>query len=85
MSKIIGSMLLTAATAAGHHELCSFATDYDTYTDEVLVRLDTVNREKSVNFRIPNYLFDPVEYARAKWPDWFVKAAPMKGQMDLFN
>jgi hypothetical protein len=81
VSKIVGSMLLSAARVAGHHELISFTTDYDMYTNEILVRLDTHNREKSVCFRIPAHLFDPVEYAQANWPEWFAK----KGQMDLFN
>jgi hypothetical protein len=26
-----------------------------------------------VQFNIPAYLFDPVEYAKAKWPEWFTK------------
>jgi hypothetical protein len=85
MSKLVGSMLLTAARAAGHSELVSYAVGLDIATDEILVRLDTVNRDKSVNFRVPAHLFDPVEYAQAEWPEWFVKAVPMKGQMDLFN
>jgi hypothetical protein len=81
MSKIVGSMLLSVAVTAGHSELISFETGYDIVKDDILVRLDAANRKMSVNFRIPAHLFDPVEYAIAKWPEWFAK----RSQMDLFN
>jgi len=81
VSKIVGHMLLGAARAAGHSELVDFETAFDAGSDEILVRLN--GDEKSVCFRIPNHLFDPVQYAQAKWPGWFVP--PKKGQLDLFN
>jgi hypothetical protein len=72
-------MLHTALTAAGHSEYDEVRTSYDINMDEVWVRFESGTKPdgKLVQFRIPASLFDPVEfdpveYARAKWPHWFV-------------
>lgn len=72
MSKVLGMLLHSALTAAGHPEWHTVHTSYDLYKDEFLVRFDRGPAEKRerINFRIPG-LFDPVEYAQAKWPHWF--------------
>jgi hypothetical protein len=84
MSKIVGALLLTATHIAGHREVVGVRTDYDILADEILVRFDTDDK-KSVLFRIPNHLFDPVEHAQAKWPEWFVRRPPPGTQLDLFS
>lgn len=78
MSKLVGSMLFTAAIAAGH-EFTKFETYGDFADNAIHVRLS--NHEKAVHFTVPAHLFDPVEYAKVKWPEWFAK----RGQMDLFK
>jgi hypothetical protein len=78
-------MLHNALLDAGHNEWHTVYTSYDLTENEILVRFDAGMKPdgKCVNFKIPAHLFDPVEYARAKWPEWFVKREPE--QLDLFN
>jgi hypothetical protein len=76
-------MLHTALTAAGHSEYDEVRTSYDVNTDEVWVRF-TAGTTKIVQFNIPAHLTDPVEYARARWPEWFV-ARREPEQLDLFK
>jgi hypothetical protein len=76
MSELVGFILLRGVRAAGYEEFTSVKTNYDIARDEIAVRLDNSDGKRSVNFRIPNHLFDPLEYAREKWPDWFVRTTP---------
>jgi hypothetical protein len=66
--------LHVALLNAGHDEWHTVTTDYDLYEDDIRVRFDSGTKPdgKLVQFRIPASLSDPVEYARAKWPHWFV-------------
>jgi hypothetical protein len=84
VSGLVGMLLHTALIAAGHNEWHTVTTDYDMMRDEILVRFDAGTKPdgKLVQFNIPAYLFDPVEYAKAKWPEWFTP----KGQLEFnFN
>jgi len=82
MSRLVGMLLHTALTAAGHAEFVRWETSFDYLADRILVRFDTEDRVKCVDFRIPNHIFDPVEYAKAEWPEWFTP----KGQLEFnFN
>jgi hypothetical protein len=74
VSKIVGMLLHTALLKAGHDEWHTVTTQFDMMRDDILVRFDSGTKPdgKLVQFNIPAHLFDPVEYAQAKWPKWFV-------------
>jgi hypothetical protein len=82
----VGMMLHNALLVAGHNEWHTVRTSYDLMHDEILVRFDAGMKPdgKCVNFNIPAHVPDPVEYARAKWPEWFV-AKREPEQLDLFK
>ncbi len=85
---LVGMRLRTALHCAGHHEWHTVHTQLDFMTDDIMVRLyaGVASDRKCVDFRIPNRCFDQVEYAKEKWPSWFVKKEPVSGeQLDLFN
>lgn len=86
MSRIVGILLHTALTAAGHPEWDRFDTWHDFASDMIVVTFHHGQAPdgKYVTFSIPNTLFDPVEYARAKWPKWFVAKREPR-QLDLFK
>jgi hypothetical protein len=75
MSMLVGMLLHNALLNAGHDEWHTVRTETNWLSDEILVRFSAGRAPdgKNVGFRVPNHLFDPVEYAQEKWPDWFVK------------
>ena len=83
MSKLVGMMLHNALHEAGHDDFHTVYTGYNLYKDEIMVRFDrgSADKRECVNFAVPNHLFDPVAYAKNKWPEWFGK----RGQLDLFT
>jgi hypothetical protein len=77
-------LLHTALLMAGHDEWVGYGTWYDIALDEIVVRFHTRQLDmKLLQFRIPAHLFDPVEFAKEKWPEWFVRRGPV--QLDLFK
>jgi hypothetical protein len=85
MSCIVGMLLHNALLDAGHHKWNTVRTDTDWLSDTIKVRFDSGPDGTSLFFTVPNHLFDPVEYAQEKWPEWFVKPDPAGTQLDLFN
>jgi hypothetical protein len=85
VSGLVGMLLHTALLKAGHEACDSYDTRYDTASNDIVVRFHygTKSGGKYVCFSVPAHLFDPVEYAQAKWPEWFVKCGPV--QLDLFK
>lgn len=68
---VIALRLQAALTVAGHSDFHKWATRYDVVNDNIIVRFDADDR--SVCFTMPAETVDPVAYAQAKWPEWFVK------------
>jgi hypothetical protein len=73
MSRIVGSLLHDALRNAGHPEWHTVRTELDVLKDEIIVRFESGAKadRKYVEFRIPNWVFDPVAYAQDKWPKLF--------------
>ena len=82
MSMVVGMLLHAALHEAGHTEYDKVRTVYDISMDEVEVCFIS-GTTKLVTFNIPAHLTDPVEFAKEKWPEWFVRRGPV--QLDLFN
>jgi len=70
-----GPLLHTALIGAGHSEWHTVTTQYDYMRDEIMVRFDSGTKPDGMclHFNIPSRTLDPVAYAKATWPKWFVK------------
>jgi hypothetical protein len=74
MSRSVGALLHTALTTTGHADFDRFEVCEGVSKDDIVVRFykgESRDILDCLQFRIPNYVFDPVEYAQVKWPEWF--------------
>jgi hypothetical protein len=80
--------LHSALINAGHKEWGRCDTWYNFALDEIIVRFSCgkVPDVKCLQFNIPAHITYEyaVEYAKKKWPEWFLTRKPVH-QLDLFN